>query len=132
MRAFIKDVADATDEVIEKKYLVTDASIENIQIMSVLEGAHHPFLFKSLLDPISQRWAQVKGSPNLRGYFWSKRRARVLGEFIPAPQEHIIAFIRGWFTGRLLGLIEVPRNRQVGDNETFKIAQPCHQFAWLQ
>lgn len=124
MRAFIKDVADATDEVIEKKYLVTDASIENIQIMSVLEGAHHPFLFKSLLDPISQRWAQVKGSPNLRGLFWSKRRARVLGEFIPAPQEHIIAFIRGWFTGRLLGLIEVPRNRQDGDNETFKIAQP--------
>ncbi len=124
IRGFIKDVADATDEVIEKKYLVTDASIENIQIMSVLEGAHHPFLFKSLLDPISQRWAQVKSSTSLRSLFWSKRRARVLGESIPAPQEHIIAFIRGWFTGRLLGLIEVPRNRKDGDKSGFKIAQP--------
>ena len=121
IRGFIGDDADASAADIEKRYMVNDASIESIQIMSMLNGAHHPFLFKSLLEPIGERWSQVKETAHERGLFWSKRRARLLGEFIPAPQEHIIAFVRGWFTGRLLGLIDVPRNGQKG---AIRISQP--------
>jgi len=38
--------------------------------------------------------------------FWSRRRARPIAEFIPAPQALISCMVRGWFTGLLLGLID--------------------------
>jgi len=114
-------VAADGDGQIAARYLVNDSAIESIQIISTLNGAHHPFLFESLLNPIAQRWSTVKVSPGAIQQFWSMRRARLLGEAIPAPQEHIIAMIRGWFTGRLLGLIDVPRN---GDRRETRIAQP--------
>lgn len=121
IRPFVSEGGQAPDEGLIQKYLVNDASIESIQIMSLLGGAHHPFLFQSLLEPIGQRWGTENQTAAQRGQFWTKRRARLLGEFIPAPQEHIIAMIRGWFTGRILGLIDVPRN---GQNKAIKIAQP--------
>lgn len=102
-------------------YFVNDASIESVQIMSTLAGAHHPVLFKSLLSPIAQRWNSEKEVQHKRDAFWSKRRARLAGEAIPAPQEHIICMIRGWFTGRILGLIDVPRG---GGNRPIMISQP--------
>lgn len=102
-------------------YFVNDASIESIQIISTLRGAHHPILFKSLLQPIAQRWNQENAHPHKRAAFWTKRRARLAGEAIPAPQEHIVCMIRGWFTGRMLGLIDVPRNGQI---RPIAIAQP--------
>lgn len=102
-------------------YFVNDASIESIQIISTLRGAHHPILFKSLLQPIAQRWNQENAHPHKRAAFWTKRRARLAGEAIPAPQEHIVCMIRGWFTGRMLGLIDVPRNGQI---RPISIAQP--------
>jgi len=102
-------------------YFVNDASIESVQIISTLRGAHHPILFKSLLQPIAQRWNQENAVPQKRAAFWTKRRARLAGESIPAPQEHIVCMIRGWFTGRMLGLIDVPRNGQV---RPISIAQP--------
>lgn len=121
LRPLVSDDGQVVDAEIARKYLVNDASIESIQLMSFLNGAHYPFLFSSLLEPIGQRWSRDNATPHERGQFWTKRRARLLGEFIPAPQEHIIALIRGWFTGRLLGLIDVPRN---GESRAIRIAQP--------
>lgn len=117
----VKDDGNVDEIESVKKYLVNDGSIESIQIMSFLNGPHYPFLFSSLLEPIGQRWAKNKDTKHEISNFWTKRRARLLGEFIPAPQEHIIAMIRGWFTGRLLGLIDVPRN---GRNYPIRISQP--------
>ena len=108
------------DILIAQQYLINE-DVESIQIISTLNGAHHPFLFKSLLEPVAQRWNTVKTKPETVAQFWSMRRARLLGEAIPAPQEHIIAMIRGWFTGRLLGLIDVPRN---GEQRETRISQP--------
>jgi hypothetical protein len=121
LRPLVSDNGQVIDSEIARKYLVNDGSIESVQLMSFLNGAHYPFLFSSLLEPIGQRWGRDNATPHERGQFWTKRRARLLGEFVPAPQEHIIALIRGWFTGRLLGLIDVPRN---GENRPIRIAQP--------
>ena len=41
-----------------------------------------------------------------RQQFWLRRRARRLEEFIPAPQEHLLAMCRGWFVGVALGVID--------------------------
>jgi hypothetical protein len=109
------------DDLIIQKYLVNDDSVESVQIISTLNGAHHPILFESLLNPIAQRWNAVRAERGQIAQFWSMRRARVLGEAIPAPQEHIIAMIRGWFTGRILGLIDVARG---GESRPTRIAQP--------
>jgi len=116
----IGQTGDPNDEKL-KGYFVNDGTIESVQIMSTLNGAHHPVLFKSLLSPIAQRWNSEKNVVSSRDAFWSKRRARLAGEAIPAPQEHIICMIRGWFTGRVLGLIDVPRK---GEKRPILISQP--------
>ena len=121
IRPYIGDAAQGGDLELARAYMVNDGSVESIQIMSMLGGPHHPFLFQSLLQPIEERWSKDNATAQDRGQFWTKRRARLLGEFIPAPQEHIHALVRGWFTGRLLGLIDVPRN---GQTRAVKIAQP--------
>jgi hypothetical protein len=116
----VGQAGDTNDDQLDS-YFVNDASIESVQIMSTLTGAHHPVLFKSLLSPIAQRWNSEKDVQQKRDAFWSKRRARLAGEAIPAPQEHVICMIRGWFTGRILGLIDVPRG---GGHRPIMISQP--------
>ena len=120
IRPYLPD-PQASDDDISREFMVNDGSIESVQIMSFLGGPHHPFLFQSLLEPIAERWNKDNGTAAERGQFWTKRRARLLGEFIPAPQEHILALVRGWFTGRLLGLIDVPRN---GQTRAIRVSQP--------
>jgi len=120
IRPYIGEDGQPADDGLIRKYVVNDTSIESVQIMSLLGGAHHPFLFKSLLEPIGQKWGAEKNSPDQVGQFWSRRRARLLGEFIPAPQEHIIALIRGWFTGKVFGLIDVPSDHR----RAIRISQP--------
>lgn len=114
-------VDGAGNAAIIQQYLANDESVEGVQIISTLNGAHHPILFESLLNPIAIRWNAVKAEPGQIAQFWSMRRSRVLGEAIPAPQEHIIAMIRGWFTGRSLGLIDVAKE---GEARPTRIAQP--------
>jgi hypothetical protein len=95
--------------------------IESIQITSMLPASHHPFLFTSLLSPIQERWNQSSRNGQQRQAFWTFRRARLAGEAIPAPQEHILCMIRGWFTARLLNLVRLP---DVSEDRPISIAQP--------
>ena len=98
-----------------------DDSCGSIQITSVLKAAYHPHLFQSLLSPIDQGWNASNSSRDQIRSFWSYRRARIAGEAIPAPQEHIICMIRGWFTARFFGLLEIP---QVEEVKPILISQP--------
>jgi hypothetical protein len=98
-----------------------DDSCGSIQITSVLKAAYHPYLFQSLLSPIDQGWNASNSSRDQIRSFWSYRRARIAGEAIPAPQEHIICMIRGWFTARFFGLLELPAVEEV---RPILIAQP--------
>jgi hypothetical protein len=84
-------------------YFSVSAGIKHIDITSRLSGPYPILAISSLLMPIAQAWKSLTADG--RGDFWDKRRARPLNEFIPAPQEHILAMLRGWFLGRKLGLI---------------------------
>jgi len=64
----------------------------------------YPFAVGSLFDPIVEAW---NGGVGVSAEFWSGRRARPLREFIPVPQAHLRAMLRGWFTAEALGLLEV-------------------------
>jgi hypothetical protein len=102
------------------KYFVS-SPLESVQVISMFEGAHHPFVIQSLLEPIAEKWGKEKVSPEKIDAFWTKRRARQLGEFIPAPQEHIVAMVRGWFTADLLGLLDCPKSIE---KRPVRISQP--------
>lgn len=108
---------DATD------YFNRDAASNHIDIVTSLYGAYPVLVIESLLKPIAQAWNSLTDN-NAREAFWDKRRARRLTEFIPAPQQHVLCMLRGWFVGRALGLVYrdeksspwsvVPRHSELG------------------
>ena len=99
-------------------YFKSDSQINHIDITTRLAGAYPVFAISSLLMPIAQSWQAI--SDEDRSDFWDKRRARPLNEFIPAPQEHILCMLRGWFIGRCLGL--VAESAQTDEGGTFYVA----------
>jgi hypothetical protein len=88
------------------KLLTADDSIKHIDITTALAAPHSILVIQSLLEPIAGSWAQYV-SKGHRQTFWSRRRARTIAEFVPAPQALIHCMVRGWFTGVLLGLIDL-------------------------
>jgi hypothetical protein len=99
-------------------YFKPDSQINHVDITTRLSGPYPVFAISSLLMPIAQSWQAL--SDDDRADFWDKRRARPLNEFIPAPQEHILCMLRGWFLGRCLGL--VAESAQTEEGGTFYVA----------
>ena len=95
------------------RLLDDDTSTTHITALSMFNAPVSPLVISSLLEPISENWAAAETGDVARSHFWSRRRARVLSEFIPAPQEHIAAMCRGWFVGVALGLIDRKTNEPI-------------------
>jgi hypothetical protein len=89
--------------------MVNDTHLPHIDVISQLDAPVSPLVIESLMKPISNAWAMSKNNSTSVAGFWSLRRARTLKEFIPVPQEHLRAMVRGWFTAQLLGLIDVSK-----------------------
>lgn len=87
--------------------LSDDAELPYIDIVSWLATPVSPIVAKTLMEPLVESWTSVMASSASRQRYWRNRRARPLGEFIPLPQAQLIAALRGWYTGRVLGLIDV-------------------------
>lgn len=87
--------------------LGNDASLRHIDITSTLHSPHSVLVMKSLVRPIAAAWNRAKGSPLARYTFWNARRGQPLEKFVPVPQSMLLCMIRGWFTGALLGHIEI-------------------------
>ncbi|WP_426571347.1 tubulin-like doman-containing protein [Aquihabitans sp. McL0605] len=77
----------------------------SISIISYLEEPSHPVVYRSLMEPIGQAWAAT-GGPDAGERFWKWCRTRPLGEAVPVPAGVRKAMIRGWFTARLLGMLD--------------------------
>ncbi len=86
--------------------LTNDAELPYIDIISQLQAPVSPIVIESLMSPIGEEWSKAQSSPGGQMLFWRLRRTRPLREFIPVPQRHLRCLIRGWFTGRMLGLID--------------------------
>jgi hypothetical protein len=88
--------------------LTNDAELPYIDIISQLSAPVSPIVLDSLMSPIGEAWSRARSSTGGAGemLFWELRRTRPLREFIPVPQRHLRCMIRGWFTGRILGLID--------------------------
>ncbi len=85
--------------------LTNESDQPHIDIISSLRLPVSPLVVSSLMRPIGEEWSAARADAGRRTSFWQHRRARPLREFIPAPQRHLRCMLRGWFTGRMLGLI---------------------------
>lgn len=85
--------------------LTNDAELPYVDIISQLSAPVSPIVLDSLMSPIGEAWSKAKSTSGGQMLFWELRRTRPLREFIPVPQRHLRCMIRGWFTGRILGLI---------------------------
>ena len=93
----------------------TRAGVESILLTSRLQAPVHPAAIASLYEPIVARWKAVTDRSDRHTAirdFWTYNRARLLTEFIPLAQPAIDSIIRGWFVGRLLGLVPDPQPNQ--------------------
>ena len=77
----------------------------SVQVFTIIKEKTPPTLFKSIGEPIRQRWASVLGDNDTRDDFYELRRARPLPSFIPVADEVVIRMIKGWTIARALGLI---------------------------
>ena len=85
--------------------LTNDAELPYIDVISQLSAPVSPIVLDSLMSPIGEAWSKAKSTSGGQMLFWELRRTRPLREFVPVPQRHLRCMIRGWFTGRILGLI---------------------------
>jgi hypothetical protein len=77
----------------------------SVQVFTIIKEKTPPTLFKSIGEPIRQRWASVLGDNDTRDDFYELRRARPLPSFIPVADEVVVRMIKGWTIARALGLI---------------------------
>ena len=83
---------------------------EKVLMTAVLASAVQPGTVLSLIEPVAQRWSAIRSTPlstrqaAIRG-FWTYNRARLITESIPLPEPSVEQIIKGWFVGRLLGLV---------------------------
>lgn len=86
--------------------LTQDDRVRRISVYSMLDGALHPAVFKSVNEPIADGYRNAMNSGKLHD-FWKWRRSRPLVQSIPLPMPLVRALIRGWFLARFLGLLSV-------------------------
>lgn len=95
------------------KALSTDKTVRFIDIMSTLQAPVSPLVVDSLMAPIASAWESTKSGHVGRSAFWTHRRARRLCEFVPMPREHLYAMVRGYFTSRMLGLLDLSGTQKI-------------------
>ena len=83
----------------------SDADSESVMISSFLKFPIHPAVVTSFTKPVTSALEKARTQAQLRGNFWLWRRAKVLEDFVPLPDEMRRAVIRGFVVGRLLGFV---------------------------
>ena len=108
MQAPVEDVLAQYIDADKVAGLMThDERRRHIDIASQLPAPQSVLALKSLLGPIAEDWGKAKGvGPVALQQFWEHRRARPLQRFVPCPQAHLRGLVRGWFTARILGLLD--------------------------
>lgn len=110
-----KDVWDNYQEKVNQSLDQSERETR-VAVYSSLGGALHPMVFESLNKPISDAWERARANSFL-GPFWEARRSRLLWMGVPVPRPALQALVRGWFVGRLLGLIHLQGNHVTFDTE---------------
>jgi hypothetical protein len=84
----------------ESAFTSSGAGIGSVGVISYFPKPMHPVVFRSVTKPIDAKLQQGLSK------FWQWRRSRRLAEFIPISTSARRAMTRGWFTARILGLLD--------------------------
>jgi hypothetical protein len=84
----------------------TTAKVRSIDIFSMQKHPYEPIVFSSIMQPISKQWAASANNIDTRDTFWKWRRARSLGESIPAARAVVESMIRGWYVAKTLSQLD--------------------------
>jgi hypothetical protein len=89
----------------------TSSETESVLLTSFLEYPVNPSVVTSFTKPLNSSLNNM--DPDLlRSSFWQWRRARILENFVPLPDEIRIAAIRGFAVARALGLVTALEGQQ--------------------
>lgn len=97
------------------------SGVEHRLMTAVLDNPVQPAAVASLTEPIAAKWGDIQKTQMdfrqgaIRG-FWTYNRARLLTESIPLPWPSVEKITRGWFVGRMLGLVTAAT-----ESEGFKV-----------
>jgi|GEM_PF-1294330 len=94
---------------IDAFFTAASSRAESITYVSRLSGAVHPACISSVVEPIA---ASLRDGNLKMANFWSHRRSRPLEEFVPVHESVLHSMIRGWFVGRMFGLVPNPSRGQ--------------------
>lgn len=94
----------------------TSSDPESVLITNFLKHPVNPSVITSFTQPLSSVLNKMS-KEKLRSSFWQWRRARILENFVPLPDELRIAAIRGFAVARILGTMtaEVKKQNQISN-----------------
>jgi len=93
------------DESEARGMLVGRTPASRVEIVTVSKDRAHPAIFRSIAEPIMERWSSVVVNPVFRRDFFSLRRSRTLPSFIPVAPSVLVNMVKGWNVARMLGYI---------------------------
>ena len=84
-----------------------DARVDGIEVFAMSGFPYQPIVMDSVMEPIARGWLAQSGTQDSREAFWKFKRARLLGESIPADPSVIMAILRGWYVAKALQRLKV-------------------------
>ncbi len=84
-----------------------DARVDGIEVFAMSGFPYQPIVMDSVMEPIARGWLKQSNTQHSREAFWQFKRARLLGEAIPADPRVISSMIRGWYVAKALGRLDV-------------------------
>jgi hypothetical protein len=89
------------------KLAYKDSEAQFIDIFALMDSTLQPVVIRSLMVPMAEQWSADKMTAATREQFWRWRRSRSMPEFIPLAPAIRRAMVRGFFTARLLGRLQL-------------------------
>lgn len=84
-----------------------DQRVDSIEVFAMSGFPYEPIVMDSVMEPIARGWLAQSNTQDSREAFWQFKRARLLGESIPADPRVIESMIRGWYVAKTLGWLKV-------------------------
>jgi hypothetical protein len=86
-----------------------DQQVESIEIFAMSAFPYQPVVMDSVMEPIARTWLAKSSTIDSREAFWRFKRARLLGEAVPAQAAVLASMLRGWYVAKALGWLERTR-----------------------
>lgn len=93
------------DENVSPKWFA-DQQVESIEIFAMSAYPYQPVVMDSVMEPIARAWMAQSSTIDSREAFWRFKRARLLGEAVPADAAVLASMLRGWYVAKALGWLD--------------------------